>query len=489
MPLGCRRYWGVLEISVRKRRTTAVLVSSVLLAAACGDAPDTSAGPDDAAVVSPSTAPSTADVAATEPTAPPESSEPAEPDTVGHATSPTGDRLSIDDLAYLGAFRLTSETLGESSTNYAAGPIGYHAANRSLFVAGHTTDNAIAEFAIPATLGTGNVVGDLPVVETALQPFTTPLDAAPTGNPDGLDRIDGLFVHDGRLIVNAEEWYDADTSAADTTLTLDADDIAGSVSGFFELDGRVQAGGYLSPVPAEWQTALGGSTITGWAANTSIIGRHSVGPSLFVFEPDDLIGRDATIDPAIATIEHMNFPHSGGNFLDPDALVTREGGASPLWNFLSKAVYAFIAPGTDTFVVVGNTGGVDSGIGYKITQDDGNVCGGYCPYRHDDVSNAYWLFDVNDILAAGRPHEPRPYAYGAWSVPFDDDGDHAIIGGAFDPDSSTLYLTLSHAGQVGTYDRPPLVVAYSVPAIGTFSPAAIDGPATVGETADRVVEP
>ena len=86
--------------------------------------------------------------------------------------------------------------------------------------------------------------------------------------------------------------------------------------------------------------------------------------------------------------------------------------ASPLWNFLSKARFGFIAPGTSTFVVLGETGGTRSGIGYKITQDNGNLCGGYCAYDHDDDDNAFWLFDVNDILAADDVHLPRPYAFG-----------------------------------------------------------------------------
>ncbi len=93
-------------------------------------------------------------------------------------------------------------------------------------------------------------IDDLPVVETALQPFTTLLDEAPTGNPDGLDRINGLFVDGDRLIVNAERWYDAGGTAADTTLTVDVDDLdGGDVSGYFEMDGGVHAGGYMSPVP------------------------------------------------------------------------------------------------------------------------------------------------------------------------------------------------------------------------------------------------
>ena len=143
------------------------------------------------------------------------------------------------------------------------------------------------------------------------------------------------------------------------------------------------------------------------------------------------------------------------------ALNTQEGSASPVWSFLSNGVYGFIAPGTRTFVVVGSSGGIDSGIGYKITQDDGRLCGGYCSYAAADNYSYYWLFDLDEILAAGSPSEPRPYAYGRWDVPFGSPG-RVVIGGAFDPAGRVLYVALSNAGQVGTYDRPPLILTFRV---------------------------
>ena len=378
------------------------------------------------------------------------------------------ERLTIDDLDYRGAFRLSSDTFGVSNTNYAVGTLGYNPVNHSLFIAGHAQHNAVAEFAIPPTLGTGDAVGDLPVVESPLQPFVAFLDNAPTGNPDGIDRIDGLFVDDDNLIVNAERWYDAAGTARDTTLVVDAADLDGAPSGYFELDGGVRAAGYMSSVPSEWRSALGGPLLTGWASNTSIISRHSVGPTLFTVDPSDLYARDPIVDPSIATQVHMDFPYQGQRWLAPGALDSGPTPASPLWNFLAKARVGFIAPGTSTFVVLGEIGGTRSGIGYKITQDDGNVCGGYCAYAADDYDNAYWLFDVHDILAADDVHLPRPYSYGTWSVPFDDGGSHRLIGGTFDQTDATLYLALENAGQVGTYDRPPLILAYSVPSTSTF---------------------
>jgi len=74
-----------------------------------------------------------------------------------------------------------------------------------------------------------------------------------------------------------------------------------------------------------------------------------------------------------------------------------------------------------------------------------------------------WFFDVDEILAAENVYDPRPYAYGKWSVPFDDGGRHLVIGATFDPATSTLYVALESAAQVGDYDRPPLIVTFQTP--------------------------
>jgi hypothetical protein len=230
----------------------------------------------------------------------------------------------------------------------------------------------------------------------------------------------------------------------------------------------------MGGVPEEWQARLGGTHYVGWASNYSIIGRYSVGPSLYLFDPATVTGTPGPVPTRVL----MEFPHGEGTMLGADALGVRQGSASPLWNFLSRAMYAFIVPGTRTYAVFGSSGGVDSGIGYKITQDDGTHCGGYCAYRADDDYNYYWLFDLDTILSASAPYAPRPYAYGRWSLPFDNGGRHKIIGGAFDPGSGTLYLCLENAGQTGEYDRPPLILAFDVP---VSKPSLSIGNATVNE--------
>ena len=219
----------------------------------------------------------------------------------------------------------------------------------------------------------------------------------------------------------------------------------------------------MAGIPAEWQQAFGGEYLTGWSSVHSIISRYSVGPSLWVFDPHDMTDAPVGAQGPVAATPFMNFGYGDGQFVADDALQNQQGSASPVWNYLSRGVYGFIVPGTRTFAVFGSSGGVDSGIGYKITQDDGNLCGGYFSYAAADNYNYYWLFDLEEILAAGGVSEPRPYALGRWTVPFGDHPGHPIIGGAFDPVGRVLYVALGNAGQVSTYDRPPLILSYGVP--------------------------
>jgi hypothetical protein len=385
-------------------------------------------------------------------------------DTSDATTTVSDDTLAqINDFSYLGAFRIASNDFGVSNTNYAIGALAYNPERNSIFIAGHDHHRAIAEFSIPDLVISDDLQA-LEVVESPLQEFVYLLESSPNGNPEGLNRITGMLYIDGQLIINVENWYDAGGTNRDTTLIIRTANnlLTSAVNGYFELDGAAQAAGYMAPIPEQLREDFGGAYLTGWSSVYSIISRYSVGPSLFIFDPADMLDMPHGSQGPVATIDYMNFAYSGGHYLAPDALQTQEGTASALWNFLSNAVYGFIIPGTRTFAVFGSSGGVHSGIGYKITQDNGNLCGGYCAYNADDYYNYYWLFDVQEIIDAVEPYDIQPYAYGAWSVPFDDNGAHHIIGGTFDDGNGILYLSLSGAGQVGAYDRPPLIVAYGI---------------------------
>jgi hypothetical protein len=90
------------------------------------------------------------------------------------------------------------------------------------------------------------------------------------------------------------------------------------------------------------------------------------------------------------------------------------------------------------------------------------LCGGPCPYDPSDWYNYYWLYDVEDIANADNPWEPQPYAYGIWELPYaTDPGSHRVIGATVG--DGVLYVALSNAAQVGTYDRPPLILTFDLP--------------------------
>ena len=376
--------------------------------------------------------------------------------------------MAIDDLVFTGAFRLKNGDFGVSNINYAVGALAYNPDNDSLFIVGHANQSAVAEYPIPEA-GMQAAVADLPESGDPLQVFTDLLGAAADGNPDSLDRITGMMVVDGALIVNAETWYDAPADNTYTTLVVpDADELGTDVQGFFRLDGAVHAGGYMSPIPTAYQAAFGAEYLTGWSSVYSIVSRYSVGPSLWTFDPAALMSAGLVPGASISATPFMNFGFSEGRLGDRAVEYAPQGQAgpfepaSPLWNILSRGRYGFIVPGTRTFAVLGSSGGLENGIGYKAVQDDGNVCGGPCPYTAGDSYNYYWLFDIDEILAADNVYDPRPYDYGKWSVPYDNGGANKVIGATFDPVEGVLYVALGNAAQVGTYDRPPLILTFQV---------------------------
>jgi len=377
--------------------------------------------------------------------------------------------ITIDQLTFSGAFRFTNEDFGVSDVNYAVGTLAYNPENHSLFIAGHSHQNAIAEFPIVAS-GMQTQVADLPETGEPIQPFASVLNTV--NNPDGLNKITGLLWVAGSLIINAETWYDAGGDNTDTTLVIDdADDLTGQIDGYFKMSGAAHSAGYMGPIPAGYQEAFNAKYFTGWSSVYSIVSRYSVGPSLWTFAPSELIDGYAGTAGQVTATPFINYAFNETHLSDRAVEYEAQGKAgpfppaSPLWNILSKGVYAFFVPGTRTFAVIGSSGGIETGVGYKAIQDDGYECGGPCAYGADDAYNYYWLFDIDDILAAENVFDPQPYDYGIWELPFDDNGNHRIIGATVDPEDGVLYVALGNAGQVGAYDRPPLVLTYALPSV------------------------
>lgn len=392
------------------------------------------------------------------------------------ATDPTALPLATwpTNFTYAGAFRVPINVTG-SKLAYSDGIIGLSPTAGNMYMSLHdTTDKGIAEIQIPA-LSTSGTIGDLSTateVQGRLDVFNTP-----DGNPQNNDKITGLFSHNNKLIVNLAEFYDA---PADNTLTATVVDGVSnfgtaSLSNQAAIQGAYKSSGWISEVPTEWQAALGYEHIIGNTSNFAIYTRSSVGPSAYGINLDDLTA--GAVPASVNTEVFQSYSITDGQQLqqqvNPTWDLNNTSLANDVFSYTSKAGFGFIVPGTRTYAVFGSTCGLASGVGYKITQDNSNVCAGYCPATASDWTFFYWLFDVNDWLAvksgSKQPWEIAPYEYGPLDTPLElnrgtEVGDNGlrIYGGAFDATVGRLYLSASDNDQASAYSTTPLVYAFDI---------------------------
>lgn len=383
-------------------------------------------------------------------------------------------RWQWNQIEYAGGFRVMGGKVGDGDNSilaYSPGPFTIDEAKNTIFMVTHAYEQGFGEINLPALTVSDNP-HDFKQANTVVQRFQdiyqTERDV--TGI-DSYFRVTGLLQLNNQLVVNYMNWYDASGKETDTTMVFkDASNLQESqLTGPFQMQGKAHAGGWISPIPAEWQAKLGGTHISGMSQG-SIISRLSVGPSAFVWTPENGLlsasegGPIETITALDYSMQHILYDTSLYDIEAVDSsgiLYNRIDGKNHLWTVSSSAGYAFIIPGTSTYLVVGHSAGHESGLGYKITQDNGRLCGGPCPYAANDHYNYYWLYDVNDMVSVIEgniePWEVRPYDYGV----FDTIGSNKTLTGAYyDVDDDLLYVALKNGDPIPTYDKPPLFLAY-----------------------------
>jgi hypothetical protein len=384
--------------------------------------------------------------------------------------------FSIEQLKYQGGFRTTGRFFQNekgNSLNYSGGVFTYNGEHHSIFVIGHPEYAAVAEIKIPPLVKSASV-SDFNVANQLIQRFTRfhKTKRVDTGIRNHF-RVTGLELVGKGLMVNYIDWYDAGGKETDTTIFFEnASDIETSkIKGPYQLQGAAHSAGWISKIPEEWQMPLGGTHISGSQPNASIISRRSVGPSAYIISPEENIvqqeqGRvpaEGLLDFPLSNLLYEKSAYPGKIY--PDDILRNENGKNNLWTFLSGAGYGFIIPGTSTYMTIGRSGGHKTGVGYKIKQDDGRLCGGYCAFSATDYASYYWLWDVNQLLKVKsgliKPYDVRPYDYGEFPTPFKDKR-AMVSGGAYDHKSGMLYLSIPGADKLNKYLRPPVILAYKL---------------------------
>jgi hypothetical protein len=363
-------------------------------------------------------------------------------------------------LKYSGGFRVNLKEEGASRSGYAQGTFTLSEDSKSFYMVGHVHHQSIAQYALPTIVESENIK-DLKITGKAIQPYTKLLGRAHTGNKQKLNRITGMELIEGELFVNAVEYYDANTNNSNTTLIIrEPTNMAKSkIDGYFDLKGAAHSAGWISKLPKKWEDKLQASYLMGFASNYPINSRSSIGPTAFVYYLDNFAQTDLNSGfvPARPILDY-SLKHP----------LNKRTGENNLWTDVSEAIYGFVIPGTDYYLVIGQSGGHESGVGYKITQNTGRVCGGPCPRDQNDVYHHYWIWDMNELLTVDQnkimPHEPKPIHYGTIQMPFQPSrGIYDIAGADFDRKHNKLYVLISNADRLQSkYEGAPIMAIFDL---------------------------
>jgi hypothetical protein len=298
-------------------------------------------------------------------------------------------------VAYLGSFTFPTSDGAGGAMDYGGYGLGI-GANGSLYV-GCSKANGYrqARISIPAIGGVASVLQPCRAVTNAI--------GVDPGTPNGV-KVGGSILWNGRLIVSAFSFYDAEGNAVASHFWANPDmtGVQGpvaltTVNGF----GPGLVGGYMGVVPEAWRTLLGGPALTG-ACCLSVISRSSAGPAVSVFNPDH-VGAQSPV-PQTPLVGYPT-----GHPLAPWDV------ANPLFTGVTRMAGVALPEGTRSVLFIGRHG--DSycygGASCNDPTDTSQGVHGY-PYHY-----RMWAYDANDLAAvkAGtkQPWEPQPYA--VWTLP------------------------------------------------------------------------
>ena len=390
-------------------------------------------------------------------------------------------RLTAAHFTYLGGMRLPYGNFTGSTQNFTGGfhtGGGHHMAinpsTGTLFVSGYC-QGCVAELDVsgitPAITPTWSALPQVPSVVQNMFDISEGHIQKDFTAVWGESFLTGLLVDvtNQKLIGSATVQYDANgmqnLSHFSHALTLATSSFSGW-SAMSSQDGRNVAfrSGFMSPIPTEWQTALGGDSLTGQCC-VSIVSRTSNGPAAFSFHAGDL-GKPAVTSSALVYYTMEPDP-PGHPTLGPWEGQNHVYGATTDINGM------VLIPGTRTLLYYGRNGlgAYCYGDGVSTSPPPSGKC--YDPEFAAKGQHAYpytlqwWFYDVADLKRVkdgeSDPWEPIPYAV----TPIKDfpiPQPYSYAGGlAYNPTTRRLYVMETGADQHnGTLALAPILHVYSV---------------------------
>jgi len=391
--------------------------------------------------------------------------------------------LQTTDLNYIGAFRIPSGTFGCSDESrcafyYAGRGLGYNSINDTLFIYGHVYNGWLAEVNIPALVNSSNI-NNLKT-GTIRQNFIDVWNGTlgylgPGGSPLGNGGVTGgVLVNGQRLVISQYAYYDAGYEAVLSHATVNANWESGlgfsgmKTVGPANASGVGQTAGYMAWIPFQWRSLMGGSALTG-ISNISIVTRTSLGPSAWVFDPNQI----GVTNPVPAT-QVVGYPDGHWTLGDYSQANSYMGGsdtvAGVVWPTGSRTVLFFGRHG-DTYCY-------GTGAECNDPADDSKGGHGY-PY-HARI----WAYDANDLFAVKsgtkNPWDIVPY----WVYNFEEslngliDATSFLLGASYDESSKRIYISADHGDGV-----MPLIHAFQVNVSTTPDTTPPTSPTTLTATA------
>jgi hypothetical protein len=379
-------------------------------------------------------------------------------------------RLAFSDFTYLGGFRLPNTAQG-GDFSYGGSHMAFNPARNSLFV--NSLHSKVAEVTIPAPVNTSD--RSLMSFASYLQPFSDPSEGHLSDIGHGT-LLSGLLVQGGRLYATGSIYYDALNTQVLSHFSHSTNLAEQSFVGMSQVWDTGKAGfvgGYMSNIPSEWQSLLGGPALTGQCC-IPIVTRTSFGPSAFGFNPA-AIGNNTSVPASpllYYTKEHATLGAWEGS-TEMYGAATLMGGAAVIAGTRTALFVGRIGVGAYCYgygVTDPALGGTKAADGQMNCYDPTNAAKGThgYPYRYQ-----IWAYDLADFAAvkAGAKAPWQVVPYGIWPFELPTPEKTVQIGGvAYDAERQLLYVSQMFADLDGCCERRPIIHTLKINAPSSTTP-------------------